>query len=35
MVLKVGKSMGFTEEEMDKLILYGFELMNQVEARAS
>ena len=35
MVLKVGKSMGFTEEEMDKLILYGFELMNKVQAQAS
>lgn len=37
MVQKVGKSMGFTEEEMDKLILYGFELMNKEgqEAQAS
>jgi hypothetical protein len=36
MIQKVGKSMGFTDEEMDKLILYGFELMNKEEqAQAS
>jgi hypothetical protein len=36
MIQKVGKSMGFTDEELDKLILYGFELMNkEEEAQAS
>jgi uncharacterized tellurite resistance protein B-like protein len=35
MVLKVGRSMGFSEDEMDKLILYGFELMNKEQAQAS
>ncbi len=36
MVMKVGKSMGFSDEELDKLILYGFELMNvKTEAVAS
>lgn len=27
MIEKIGKSMGFTREELDKLIMYGFELM--------
>ncbi len=27
MVEKIGKSMGFSREELDKLVMYGFELM--------
>jgi uncharacterized tellurite resistance protein B-like protein len=27
MIEKLGKSMGFSREELDKLVMYGFELM--------
>lgn len=29
MIEKIGKSMGFNREELDKLVMYGFELMTQ------
>lgn len=29
LLLKIGKSLGFRREEMDKLVMYGFELMTQ------
>ena len=29
MIEKIGKSMGFSREELDKLIMYGFELMTE------
>ena len=31
MIDKIGKSMGFSREELDKLVLYGFELMAKGE----
>ena len=29
MIEKIGKSMGFNREELDKLVMYGFELMSK------
>ena len=29
MIEKIGKSMGFSREELDKLVMYGFELMTK------
>ena len=29
MIEKIGKSMGFSREELDKLVMYGFELMTE------
>jgi uncharacterized tellurite resistance protein B-like protein len=34
MIHKIGKSLGFNREEMDKLVMFGFELMTQ-EQQAS
>jgi uncharacterized tellurite resistance protein B-like protein len=31
MIEKIGKSMGFSREELDKLVMYGFELMTKGE----
>ena len=31
MIEKIGKSMGFSREELDKLVMYGFELMAKGE----
>ena len=32
MIEKIGKSMGFSREELDKLVMYGFELMTKEAA---
>jgi uncharacterized tellurite resistance protein B-like protein len=35
MINKIGRSMGFSEEELNKLIMYGFELMGGNKAAAA
>jgi len=32
MIQSIGKSMGFNRDELDKLVMYGFELMSKQEA---
>ena len=35
MIGKIGKSMGFADEELEKLVMYGFELMGDKGATAA